>query len=521
MNLLRLINSFFTKKRFDFKSLQIEIERKGKEMKKFFENLGNWALFLVLACGAVVVTHMTGVHLGYLKQASDIMQLSSIDLAIELIGFLTTVILTGFALKSAWRSVGASGNGFVFGVIYASLISLIMTLRIDLLIKANIEYSIILFGVLLIVFLVMGFRFIPLRTQALMIFFEKVIKEELSEGMAWVIPMSNTRYFTTTTQTLSLKMNEDDKEIPSFPNGTKAGAINLVFLYHMKKGYLHKIINLGANWMQEIQIVMRDSLRSSILTVCYLVTPEELKKLYMSSYSVYINNSIKMVKVIMSYGIMFPSVKEFPTLLEDGFWQARAIATYDRLWFESNGYTKKIVVSPDGIRESVTVDATGEQPTQLLKDELGLISDEEKIQDIVDKDVKIFTISHLQRDAVIRNGKSLSNMPQNGIFQKVRKMAFEPESLNITSIDVRKDIEDSYAQIEKEEAERKAEKRHADTHTALVDALIKRGIKPHVATYMAGKMQGMDLHDFDIKHFSGDTDLGALGALISQALRKE
>ncbi len=484
----------------------------------FLRSLGNWALFLTLAILTIITTYITGAHLGYL---SDIKQLNALDVAIESIGFLITVFLTVFALKSAWRAVGTSGNGFVFGVIYASLISLVITLRMNLLIKENVEYIITFFAASVILLLVIGLKFIPLRTQILMVFFEKVLKEELSEGIAWVIPMSKTIDFTTTTQSISLQMNENSKEIPSFPNGTKAGAINLEFLYHIRKGFLHKIIDLGENWMKEIQIVMKDSLRSSILTVCYLVTPEELKKLSMSSYSIYINNSIKIVKVVMSYGIVFPSTKEFPILLEDAFWKARAIATYDRLFFESKGYTKKIVVSPDGIRESVTVDVTGAQPTQLLRDELALISEDEKIKDIVDKNIKVFTISHLQRDAIVRNGKSITNMPQNGIFQKVSKMAFEAESLNITSIDVRKDIEDSYAQIEKEEAERKAEKRHVDTHTALVDELIARGIKPHVATYMAGKMQGMDLDDFNIKHFSGDTDLGALGALISQVFKKD
>ena len=489
----------------------------------FLRSLGNWALFLTLAILTIITTYITGAHLGYL---SDIKQLNALDVAIESIGFLITVFLTVFALKSVWRAVGTSGNGIFFGVVYSSLLSLLITLRFGLISEDMnpLLPKLVIFIMTFLAFFLWGLKIIPIKTRVLMIFFGKVLEgQELSDGIAWAIPWSDKRYFNSTTLTINLLMKKGDTDMPSFPNGTKLDKINLVFLYHMRANTLHQIINLGENWKDKIMFVVKDSLRSSVLTACYIVTQTELKRNFLNSYSVFISNSVKIVKILMSYGVVFPSVKKFPFLLEDAFWKTRAIATYDRLFFESKGYTKKVVVSPDGIRESVTVDATGEEPTQLLKDELALISDEEKIQDIVDKDIKIFTISHLQRDAIVRNGKSITNMPQNGIFQEVKKMGIEGESLNIISIDIRKDIEQTYEQIEKEEAERRAEEKHADTHTVMMDLLLAKGVKPDIASVIAGKMQNMDLSNInvDIRHFTGNSELASLGALISQVLGRK
>ena len=467
----------------------------------FLRSLGNWALFLILAGGAIVVTYIAGMNLGNLSN----IQIDFFKIAIEIASLIAALVFIGFALRNAWMELNTKKNGFPFGILFSVSLALLISYRFYLLGGDNTQLHIVIgmFLILFVIFFLWGFTIVPIKHRVLLVFFEKVLeKQEIADGMAWILPMSDKKIYPVTNQIISLSKME---RMPTFPDTTTLEELDLQFMYHLLPGSLHEIINFGENWKQEVQVILEDSLRSSILAVSYLVTKEELEKYFFNLYQVYFIGSAKVLKMVISYGIIFPSTKEFPMLLEDAFFISRACHTFERLYLEKKGFQKTIVINDNGDRESIFVNSSGESPSIELLNEIQKIPDEEKVQKIVDDEIKVYVISHLQRDAVQRNGKKLANLPHKGLFPKSKKMAFMPDSLNIRLATVPKVLKDKLQKLKEEDTERKIEEKHMKTHMDLVKQYLEMGSSVEFAGLMVAEAQGMDLKNVNlvIRHYNG------------------
>lgn len=484
----------------------------------FLRSLGNWASFLVLAGGAVVVTYIAGNNLGSFVNLNDF-SVTLLQALIEAILFVTTIIFTGFALKKAWQELGTKKNGFSFGIVFSALIATIIAIRVTMIIPNTAVFPIVVFSMLFLSLMYAGYKVVPAKHQILLIFFGRIlVGDEIRDGMAWILPFANIKIYDLTNQTISLSKTE---EMPAFPDGTTLEKLDLQFMYHLLPGSLHVIFNFGDNWQREIKIVLEDSLRSSTLAVAYLTTQEELAKYHFNAYAIFVASSVKVLKTIMSYGIIFPNPKDFPELLEDAFYRSRALKTFERLYLEKEGF-KKIITNSDGDRESIFINSLGQNPSEDLLKKIKMIPEHERIMEIVDNNVEVFVISHLQRDAISRNKKSLDNMPHRGLFQKAKALAFNPLSLNIRLIDPSSKLKEKIEQFREEDTERKAEQKHIDAHAHFVKTLVDVGLDPHVASIVSGSAQKMtDLPKLVMHHYKGDGTklsgiLAGLDALINK-----
>ena len=465
----------------------------------FLKSLGNWTLIilsiLISVFWVIVFTH---------KQDADI---TLINISTAVINASIVSIFVGSAIFLGWKELHTKRNGIMFGVFFSAFLSGLFS--IVLYVNNVFKLPAISFVMFFAIFFSIGFTIIPTKYRGLLIFFGKVLEgRELDEGIAWKLPFAQMRLFDMTRQTLNLTKRGDD--IPMFPNGTRLKELEIIFMYHLKSGELHKLVYLGNDWHHEVEIVINDSIPPALITLSNSITAYELKEKFYNSYSIALLSYLEMFKLALSHGAFFCSTEDFPNLTKDSFWKKRAYNTFDTDFLASRGYFPKIITTKIG-KELLYLNAQGEEPSKKILKELSLQKPKDKIDYVIKNDLSICIFDEYQKDVLASNNISIYNL--KGIFDKALELGLVPISLNILNIQATDDIKAQAHRNELENVQRKAELQSVKTHSLLVEELKKQGIDTDLATILAAKMQGMDnvsSHEIKKHKFEGDTDFSKL-----------
>ncbi len=486
----------------------------------FLRSLGNWALFLTLAGGAIVVTYIAGMNLGSFANLADFSRVTLIQALSEMIMFVTTVLLTGFALEKAWKELGTSNNGFSFGIVFSVLIAIIITIRVTMLVPNTAVFPIVVFSMLFLLSMYAGYQVVPAKHQILLIFFGRIlVRDEIRDGIAWILPFAEIRIYDMTRQTLNLTKRGED--IPMFPNGTRLKEFELIFMYHLKANNLHKLIYLGENWKYEIEVVINDSIPPALIALSNSITIDELKEKFFNSYSIALLSNSEMFKFVLFHGAFFASIKDFPDLVKNSFWKKRACDAFDDVFMAQKGYFPK-VISKQEKQHLIYLNKEGNKPHDKILRVLFVKTSKEKIDYVIKNDLSVCVFDKFQENNLVLNGVSIHNL--KGIFYKTLELGIMPVSLNLLNIQATDDIKAQAHRNELENVQRKAELQSAQTHSMILKELKKYGIDDDLAVVLAAKIQGIEglsTHEIKKHKFEGNSDLSKVLAGLSTLLSSQ
>ncbi len=467
----------------------------------FLKGLGNFTLIIfwmsvaiapvvLLIGGAVATTVWAALHFGTVASIAELKNsLTVINVVIEVTALIVTLTLLAFALKKIWNAFSISFNGFVFGIAFASLLSLIITIRLS--IFAGYADSLVnnfaIFGIIFALLFAAGLKVIPPRHRALLVFFNFLGKQELKEGLAWKLPLfSKFRLFDMSSQKIELIRKSDDLSM-DFLNITKFKKLEISFMYQLKKNNLHNYLKVDIQ--HKIESIIDNTIPKAFAMLDNSIIFDQGIG---SHFMTVITNPRKLI-VLLSYGTFFPSTKDFPELLKNSFWQKRVCETFDSDYLIKQGYSPKIVAK-EGNQCLEYVDIQGNKPENKIMEKLSSIKTKYKIDYVIKNNLEICVFNELERNTLASHG-FIKFIRIRGVFEQVMELGILPKHLGIMSIEptdqVQREIDkkkDDLMQKREEEIKKERKLEKIKSYFSLIKDFKKQGLSDSNAINLAANL---------------------------------
>ena len=473
-------------------------------MKNFFKSLGNFTLIIfwmsvaiapvfLLIGGAVATTVWAALNFGTVTSMIELKNsLTFMAVITEITALTVTLTLLAFALKKIWQAFGVAFNGFAFGIAFSSLLSLIITIRLSILIgETSSVHNFAMFGITFALLFGAGLKMIPQKHRALLVFFGFLGKQELEEGLAWKLPLfSKMRLFDMSSQKIELIRKSDDLPMKIL-NSTKFKKLELSFIYRLKVDSLYEY-TLQVDVQKKIESIIHNTIPVALMLLENSISKDELKENFSGSYFVALNNRLRTFMSLLSYGIYFPSTRDFPNLLTNTFWEKRACEAFDIDYLAKQGYLPKIVAEKGG-RHLVYLNDQDKEPTEELMKKLSSMTTQTKIEYVTRKNIKVSVLNELERDTLSSNSITFKHF--RGVFQQVMELEVVPEHLLL--LDITGDEQNELPDEPWLESELKKEKKEKiEEYFKILKNLEEHGINIKLAVQFSSFLNALSQDEF-------------------------